>query len=184
MPAQIVSEIQEHLSEYVSGRIELHEFEDWFVSVLWDLAEEPDDAASDLAGHIHNLIAETSRGDRTLDSLREELAEAVRPFASRAVENSARISLESLPVLLSFDRACDHGERRSSNFLAIEFQDEKHGVTSPARRGSNVSRDDQPKSAWSALYFRREYPGYRISNRDSYSVTSEHSQLKAVLVNV
>ncbi|SPF43407.1 hypothetical protein SBA4_3030025 [Candidatus Sulfopaludibacter sp. SbA4] len=67
-------EIQRRLSQYLRGEKQLHEFEDWFVPVMWDLAESEDEPARELAGRISNLIAEFSRGDRTLESMRTELA--------------------------------------------------------------------------------------------------------------
>jgi hypothetical protein len=80
--SQAVSEIQQHLAEYMAGRIRLHEFEDWFVPVLWDLAEETDESARALGGRIHVVISEASRGDRSLDFLRDELkALCVSPVA-------------------------------------------------------------------------------------------------------
>jgi len=175
--------LENAVKDYRSGKLSLDAFEQWFRDNSRGMFGESGDVLEACLA-IESAFSLLRFDDVSEDEFREELAEAIRPFASRAVENLAQISLESHPVLLSFDRAFDQSERRSSNFLAIEFQDEKHGVTNPARRGSNVSRDDQPKSAWSAGYFRREYPGYRISNRDSYSVTSEHSKLNVVLVNV
>jgi hypothetical protein len=83
MASAIQSEIQARLAQYLDRKIELHEFEDWFVPVLWDIAESDDEDARALAGHIHNLLAEFSRGDRTSDSLQEELENAARPFASK-----------------------------------------------------------------------------------------------------
>ena len=79
MASQTFFEIQQHLAEYLAGRTKLHEFEDWFVPVLWDLAEGPDASARELAGRIHILIAEASRGDRTAQSLRQELTALQHP---------------------------------------------------------------------------------------------------------
>lgn len=73
MASEIALEIQRHLSRYLDGEIQLHEFEDWFVPALWDIDECTEEGARELAGRIHILIAEFSRGDRTADSLREEL---------------------------------------------------------------------------------------------------------------
>ena len=70
-------EIQQHLLQFLKGVSQLHEFEDWLVPVLWDLAESEDVAARELAGHIHNLIAEASRGDRTYRSMRESMSSQV-----------------------------------------------------------------------------------------------------------
>jgi hypothetical protein len=83
MPSPAEREILRQLRSYLDGRLELHQFEDWFVPVLWrDLG---DDAARDLAAEIHILIAEYSRGDRSECSLREELHALSRPLAPNAV---------------------------------------------------------------------------------------------------
>lgn len=68
-----VQEIQRKLWRFLDGGIELHEFENFFVPRLWDIEGSGDEAATELAGHIHILIAEYSRGDRSLASLKEEL---------------------------------------------------------------------------------------------------------------
>ncbi|HUI77542.1 MAG TPA: hypothetical protein VLY24_06485 [Bryobacteraceae bacterium] len=85
MASQIELDIQRHASRYLDGSIQLYELEDFLLPALWDLAESEDEAARELAGSINNLIAETSRGDRTLESLREGL-EAVCPSVLGPVE--------------------------------------------------------------------------------------------------
>ncbi len=79
MASKIESEIQQHLTQYLDGAIQLHEFEDWFVPVLWDIDESDDERARELAGRVHVLMAEFSRDDRSEESLRMELANAIRP---------------------------------------------------------------------------------------------------------
>ncbi len=81
MASELELEIQQHLSSYLDGRLERYELEDWLIPTLWDLAESDDDAARELAGRIENLISENSRGDRSPESLREELTRIARPFA-------------------------------------------------------------------------------------------------------
>jgi hypothetical protein len=78
MASQLELKIQQHLLQFLNGVSQLHEFEDWFVPVLWDLAESDDVAARELAGHIYNLIAEASRGDRTYRAMCDELHKALR----------------------------------------------------------------------------------------------------------
>jgi hypothetical protein len=88
MASEIALEIQQHLSQYLNGDIQLYEFEDWFAPILWGLADSPDEQARELAGRLYNLIAETSRGHRDVESMRWEmevaacsLAEPVRVYA-------------------------------------------------------------------------------------------------------
>jgi hypothetical protein len=85
MASEAELEIQQHLSSYLSGKLQRYEFEDWLIPTLWDLAESDDDVARELAGHINNLIAETSCGDRSMESLQEELTRIARPFGVRIV---------------------------------------------------------------------------------------------------
>jgi hypothetical protein len=80
MGSQIGIDIQHHVAQFLSGKISLHEFEDWFVPVLWDIDSYHDEAARQLAGRVHALIVESSRGDRTDLSFREELENALRPL--------------------------------------------------------------------------------------------------------
>ena len=82
MTQRIELAIQEHLSQYLNGEIQLHEFEDWFAPILWGIDTESE-SAREMAGEIHILISEFSRGDRTLGALREGLATAIRPFAEQ-----------------------------------------------------------------------------------------------------
>jgi hypothetical protein len=78
-------EIQRHLALYLNGKIQLHEFEDWFAPVMWDI-DESEERVREMAGEIHILIAEFARGDRSEDSLREGLTRACQSLASTRVE--------------------------------------------------------------------------------------------------
>jgi hypothetical protein len=77
MPSELEHAIQQHIIQYLDGVVSLAEFEEWFVPILWDIDDE-DPRVRELAGTIHILIAEFSRGDRTATDLREHLADAVR----------------------------------------------------------------------------------------------------------
>ena len=81
MASELELEIQQHLAAYLDKRSERYELEDWLIPTLWDLAESNDGAARELAGRIENLISEHSRGDRSPESLREELTRIALPFA-------------------------------------------------------------------------------------------------------
>jgi hypothetical protein len=81
MASELEIEIQQHLLQFLNGTAALHEFEDCFSPIAWTLADSPDVSARELAGRICNVIAEASRGDRTLESMKEELASVIPPFA-------------------------------------------------------------------------------------------------------
>jgi hypothetical protein len=76
MPSELELEIQQHLMQYLSGDIVLADFENWFSPVLWEIDVE-DEHTRELAGTIHLLISEFSRGDRTLENMRKGLAETI-----------------------------------------------------------------------------------------------------------
>jgi hypothetical protein len=77
MPSEVELGIQQHLMQYLSGVVSLSDFENWFVPAMWEIDDE-DECTRKLAGTVHILISEFSRGDRTLKSLREGLAETIR----------------------------------------------------------------------------------------------------------
>jgi hypothetical protein len=78
MISDLQSEIYENLSRYLRDEMPLQDFEDWFAPILWDLADSQDGASRSLGGSISNRIAEYSSGDRSEESLREELEKAIR----------------------------------------------------------------------------------------------------------
>jgi len=84
MASETQEEIQEHLSRYLKGEMTLHEFEDWFAPVLWDLADSDDEAAREIAGSVHVLISELSNGTLELPAFRERLT----PFVPTVAEQS------------------------------------------------------------------------------------------------
>lgn len=62
--------------QYLSGGL-LADFENWFLPALWEIDEE-DENTRDLAGTVHILISEFSRGDRTLEEMRAGLTQTIR----------------------------------------------------------------------------------------------------------
>jgi hypothetical protein len=75
MASKLELEIQQHLTQYLSGGL-LADFENWFLPALWEIDEEDENTRA-LAGTVHILISEFSRGDRTLEDLRAALAETI-----------------------------------------------------------------------------------------------------------
>lgn len=74
MVSETQDEIQKNLARYLQGEIALHEFEDWFTPVLWNLADSEDDPAREIAGSVHILISEFSDGTLELEAFRERLS--------------------------------------------------------------------------------------------------------------
>ena len=67
--------------QYLSGG-SLADFENWFLPALWEVDEEDENTRA-LAGTVHILISEFSRGDRTLEELRAGLTEMISTSADK-----------------------------------------------------------------------------------------------------
>jgi hypothetical protein len=100
MESEIARQIRKNVRRYLNGEIRLHEFEDFFVPILWDIEEGQSEA--DLAGKVHILTSEYSRGDRSLLSLHEELENAIHPFAPRfGATIHAKLPNNQIPIATS-----------------------------------------------------------------------------------
>jgi hypothetical protein len=80
MASEIEKRLRNQVSAYLAGSIALHQFEDWFMPILWDIERYGDPSAEQLAGEIQILLSEYSRGDRSLDSARGALTHIASPF--------------------------------------------------------------------------------------------------------
>jgi len=65
--------IGQRVAQHLRSEIPLPDLEDWFLPALWDV-DGGDESTRQMAGIVHILISEFSRGDRTLEGLREGLA--------------------------------------------------------------------------------------------------------------
>jgi hypothetical protein len=74
------SEAHGRVSGYLRGSASLADLESWIWSFLGDLEDSHDEDTRNLAGTIGSIISEYSYGDRTEESMRKELAAAIRPF--------------------------------------------------------------------------------------------------------
>jgi len=66
-------EIRNWLARSLNGDISLHDFEDWFVPVSWDIEQTHNSRANELAGEVELRLAEYTNDDWTEDELRSEL---------------------------------------------------------------------------------------------------------------
>jgi|HubBroStandDraft_1064217.scaffolds.fasta_scaffold85393_2 hypothetical protein len=82
--SQLELEIQQHVIQYLAGSMSLADFENWLVPVLWDIDMEDSDT-QEMAGTVHILLSELSRGDRTVDAFREGLARTTRKSGTNSV---------------------------------------------------------------------------------------------------
>ena len=74
--------IQQHVMRYLADKESLAEFQNWFGPVLWDIDRE-DEHTRKLAGRVHILISEFSRGDRPLQDLNQGLAGSISQLLAR-----------------------------------------------------------------------------------------------------
>jgi hypothetical protein len=76
MPSDLDIEIQQHIIRYLTSAETLAEFENWFAPVLWDI-DDQEESTRERAGLIHILLAELSRGDRTIAEFQRGLTDAI-----------------------------------------------------------------------------------------------------------
>jgi hypothetical protein len=74
-------EIRDQLRQWLDGLISFRQFEEWFVQVAGAIAAESDPEAEALVDDIDMSLSEYSDGVLTASELREELENAIRPFA-------------------------------------------------------------------------------------------------------
>ena len=60
------------------------DFESWFLDCLWDVERSSDSKAQDGFHKVEGLLAEASHAHWSLDAIRKELVNALRPFRSSA----------------------------------------------------------------------------------------------------
>jgi hypothetical protein len=79
------SEIYGNVSAYLNGpSSSLAALENWLWPFMDEIADDEDAKARGAAGVIGSIISEYSYGHRTEESMREELATAIRPFDHRS----------------------------------------------------------------------------------------------------
>lgn len=89
MATHFAREIRDLVASYLAGTIPLHQLEDEVLPILWDDGDHSPEAL-ELAGNMHIALAEMSRGDRSLESMRLELANAIRPSDVASQESLIR----------------------------------------------------------------------------------------------
>jgi hypothetical protein len=81
MDTTLMTELQDRLESYLSGKTTLREFEEWFVPATWDAQDTSNPQLERLRNIIDARIAEYTNGDWTEDELKDFL----RPFAETKV---------------------------------------------------------------------------------------------------
>jgi hypothetical protein len=85
MTGGIDLEIRERLGRYLSRDISLHDFQSWFVPVLWNIEQTQNAEAIELAGEIELRLAEFSNGDWTEAELRSKLEPLVSMYRTELI---------------------------------------------------------------------------------------------------
>lgn len=70
--ASLERNIREAVMQYIAGRVQLRQFQEWFASRTWDVRAESDDV-QELVNEIDLLLAEFSNGHWTEGELRSKL---------------------------------------------------------------------------------------------------------------
>ena len=81
MMTALTREIYAKASEFVDGKVSLRQFEEWFVPATWSVHRANDQVAESLADEIDLSISEHTDGLLSIDELRLEFANTIRPFA-------------------------------------------------------------------------------------------------------
>jgi hypothetical protein len=90
--AELVNEIKERLSQYVSGDLGKTEFHDWFALVLRDVHKSNDQEAETLAHLIEWQFFDTEHGKISIDALKTNLA-----YLSREQPKSNEVQFLDVP---------------------------------------------------------------------------------------
>jgi hypothetical protein len=73
MNSSLLSEIRDHLRQYLSREITLDAFRDWFDAETWDIIDKCPAATQQLAGEIELRVAEFTNGHLSETELRTML---------------------------------------------------------------------------------------------------------------
>lgn len=98
MISELQAEMRNGISEYLSRRASLADVENWLWPFLGDVEFDDDEDVRNAAGMIGSMISEYSNGDRTEESMRLELAIAIRPFETQQAIFAANDSGNPSPI--------------------------------------------------------------------------------------
>lgn len=76
----IVTEIRNHVNDWLEGNISFRQFENWLVDAAATIAAQGDLVSESLIDEIDGLLSEYSDGVLNRDELRAGLTSAIRPF--------------------------------------------------------------------------------------------------------
>ena len=85
MTVGIDLEIREWLGRYLNRDISLHDFQAWFVPVLWNIEQTHNAKAIELAGEVELRLAEYTNDHWTEDELRSKLQPLVSLYETEYI---------------------------------------------------------------------------------------------------
>lgn len=90
MTGGIDLEIRERLGRYLNRDISLHDFQTWFVPVLWNIEQTHNIKAIELAGEVELRLAEYTNDHWTEDELRSKLQPLVSLYETEYIPPAQR----------------------------------------------------------------------------------------------
>lgn len=82
----LTSEIFRKVFQYLDGKINVEDIEDWLVPHLYELLTLPPCGASELAGVIELGLAEMSSGQRSEDDFHSQLKKYIREHSTISID--------------------------------------------------------------------------------------------------
>lgn len=83
MPSPTETQIRQKIDKLADGKLSLDDFQQWFVPISWNIERSKDPSLIALVYEIDGILAESSSAHWSEPVVREVLANAIRPFASR-----------------------------------------------------------------------------------------------------
>lgn len=151
MKSSLKNQIHQKIADYLLEKMTLKDLEDWLIPTTWDLREEPDKKAVDLANEVVLLLMEYSNEHRTESEIREILREKVTHiFASVTIDekNSPYI------VSASSSQADMIIELQYLTFIYLNFLSGSHSITGCVSMTSLTHSED---IAWNIPSIRIEF---------------------------
>lgn len=100
MAVQLDIELRGKVMQYLSGKLPLASFEDWFAPFLWNIEQYENVELEILASNIARLLAEYSRHDRSLEELNQQLRSAASTYCRSDYTYATGATLSFSAVML------------------------------------------------------------------------------------
>lgn len=119
MAVQLDIELREKVMQYLSGKLPLADFEDWFAPFLWNIEQHENADLETLANNIARLLAEYSRRDRSLEELNQQLRSLASTYSRSDSKVVTGATIYFSPV--TFPREWPSVDMQSSKAFSLQF---------------------------------------------------------------